>query len=287
MPRGNLPNACVRPAKPFAPVLPKVILAAFVLVWLVAWLPLLNQRLDAGSFPWTEPALLLLALAAVAAGLTRQLPAQNVLLACGLLLVAGGALQVLNLRTGIPFGSRLPADATQLQLAWFWPVIWATALLACRGVARLLLQPIRGSRFYGFWMLGMTVLLCLLFELSLEPYATLVARAWTWAPAKIHLEWYGTPWVNFIGWCVASLLVLAFVTPIVISKHPVPPPPSYYPFWVWLLLKILFVSGAAKWRLWGVAVVTGVELLAITLSLSWQAGRKGEQTRRSKAAGKT
>jgi hypothetical protein len=58
------------------------------------------------------------------------------------------------------------------------------------------------------------------------------------------------------------LLILAFATPTLINKKPVKQPPDYHPLIVWLLLNLLFVTGAFANRFWPAAVVV---LLASTV----------------------
>jgi uncharacterized membrane protein len=99
--------------------------------------------------------------------------------------------------------------------------------------------------------MGLTTLLVVLFDVGLEPFATRVQRYWFWHPTKLRFDWYTTPWINFFGWAVTTLLILAFATPFLINKKPMaPPPPDYSPLVVWLLPMLLFATGAAIQQLW-------------------------------------
>ena len=124
-----------------------------------------------------------------------------------------------------------------------------------------------------------------LLDLGLEPFATRVKHYWFWNPTKLKFDWYSTPWVNFFGWAVTALLILAFATPSLINKKPGPqPPPDYSPLVVWLLLDLLFATGAAVHQLWpavGLIVLSsvGVAVFAIrggavvkVFSVEWGAG---------------
>jgi hypothetical protein len=71
--------------------------------------------------------------------------------------------------------------------------------------------------------------------------------------------------VNFIGWAVTTLLILAFVTPFLLNKRPVKNPPDYHPLVVWLVLSLLLLTGAAVHHLWLATVTIAAQsgLLAV------------------------
>ena len=96
-----------------------------------------------------------------------------------------------------------------------------------------------------------------LFDLALEPYATTVKHYWSWSPTRIPCDWYGAPVVDFLGWALTALLILVVVTPWLIRKKPVKLPPDYQPLVVWLLLNLLFVTGAIVDRQWPAVALTG------------------------------
>jgi len=226
-------------------------LLQFVLVWTWLWLP--QPRL--GSARWPDGLLLVLATATVLVSLVRQLPGQNVMLAAIIIALISGAVQSLGALTAIPFGPFVYTEHIGQQLfyplPWAVPLIWITIILASRGVARLALRPWRKTSTYGFRLMGLTAALVLLLNLGLEPFAVRVKHYWLWSPTKLKLDWYGAPGVNFFGWVVTTLLILAFVTPSLINKKPGPqPPPDYAPLVVWLLINLLFATGAAVHHLW-------------------------------------
>ena len=68
------------------------------------------------------------------------------------------------------------------------------------------MRPWRKLRVYGYWLMGLTTLLVLIFDLGLEPFATRVSHYWIWGQTKISIDWYGTPLSNFLGWLVTTLL---------------------------------------------------------------------------------
>jgi uncharacterized membrane protein len=199
--------------------------------------------------------------------LARQLPGQNVMLASVLFALLGGGAHCLGILTGIPFGRH---DYTEhagprlfYPLPWSVPVIWLVAILTSRGVARLILRPWRNTRVYGFWMMGATALLVV--DIGLEPFATKVNHYWIWQPTKFPLDWYGAPLMNFFGWGITALLILAFVTPTLTNKRPVTFPPDYQPLVGWLLLTLLFLTGGLTHQLWLAVTVSGLSSIAVAV----------------------
>jgi uncharacterized membrane protein len=238
-----------------APKVHRVLFGLFLLqlalVWSRLWLP----RPPFGDACWPDGLLVVLATATVLASLTRQLPGQNVMLASFIIAFIAGAVQTLGALTAIPFGPLVYTDHIGQQLfyplPWAIPLVWITFILASRGVARLVLRPWRKTSNYGFRLMGLTTLLVVLLDLGLEPFATCMKNYWFWHPTKLKLDWYTTPCINFFGWAVTALLILAFATPSLINKKPgLQPPPDYSPLVVWLLLNFLFATGAAVHQMW-------------------------------------
>jgi uncharacterized membrane protein len=241
-------------------------LLQFTLVWVRLWLPwpLL------GNVRWPDGLLVVLTTATVLASLTRQLPGQNVMLASVIIAFIAGAVQTLGALTAIPFGPFTYTEHIGQQLfyplPWAVPMVWIAVLLASRGVARLILRPWRKTQNYGFTLIGITTLLVVLLDVGLEPFATNVKHYWFWNPTKLKFDWYTTPWVNFFGWAVTALLILAFATPSLINKKPMPQPrPEYSPLVVWLLLSLLFATGAAVHHLWPATGVIALSIVAVAV----------------------
>jgi uncharacterized membrane protein len=242
----------------------------FLIHWVVVWTRLWLPHPPFGDARWPEGLLVVLAAAMALASLTRQLPGQNVMLASVVIAFVAGAVEILGGLTGIPFGPFAYTEAIGQQLfyplPWAMPMIWIVALLVSRGVARLILRPWRNAPYYGYWLLGLTALLVVLLDLGLDPFATQVWHLWQWTPTRLRLEWYSAPLVNFLAWGVTALVILAFITPALINKNPMKqPPPDYHPLAVWLLLNLLFATGAAVNRLW--PAVAANSLASVTVAL--------------------
>ena len=235
---------------------------------LVFWTLVSHVQLP-GKAGWPEAVLLLTTAVATMVSLCGQLPGQNVLLAAVVIGFIGGLAHGLGAATAIPFGPFTFTDNAGFKIlgvvAWPVPAIWIIAILNSRGVARLILRPWRKLRTYGFWLIGVTAALTVLFAVALDPFAAQVKRYWLWQPTKFPFTWHGAPLVSFLGWLVTTLLILAFATPALINKQPEfrakRTPPDYLPLVVWLLSLALFATGAIMHKLWpaaGFCIITSV-----------------------------
>jgi uncharacterized membrane protein len=215
----------------------------------------------------SDAIVLVLAVASTLVSLAGQLPAQNVLLAAAIVGVMGGAIHTLGAFTGIPFGPITYFHESDPRLfnalPWFMPFLWIIAILNARGVARLILRPWRKLRIYGYWLIGITTLLTLIFVLGLEPFATHARHYWFWSATKLPVDWYGTPLSDFLGWVVTALLILGFSTPALMKKKPSKSYPEYHPLIVWTAIQLLFIAGSVSQHLPMAAVVSGIVCVAV------------------------
>jgi len=243
-----------------------VFAAAFVLVMVMLFKPL---KLP-GPPAWPELVLLASGVACTITALAQRLPLQNVLLAVFLIAVLGGAVHALGVITGMPFGPfEFGAGLGPLvfkTLPWAVPLIWILAVLNSRGVARLILRPWRKINAYGFWLIGVTALLTLLFDFALEPFASRVKDYWLWTPTKFPVTWQGTPLSNFLAWAAVSVLISVVVAPALINKQPGKRnAPDFHPFAVWLSAVLVFGAGCAQTGLLTAAVADGILVAVVTL----------------------
>ncbi|HVV01658.1 MAG TPA: carotenoid biosynthesis protein [Verrucomicrobiae bacterium] len=213
--------------------------------------------------------LLLLGAAATVATLCRRLPAQNVLLASAIILLISAGVHGFGSMTGMPFGPYLYMREAGPELfrilPWAVPFLWLIALLNGRGVARLIVRPWRKTRNYGFWVIGIAVLLVVIFDLGLEPFAARVRRYWVWGPSHAGLYWYGAPWLNFVGWALTALLILAFATPSLINKKPVKQPVDFGPLWIWLMMQTFLIIPTLVHQLWASAALILVSAIVTAI----------------------
>jgi uncharacterized membrane protein len=225
------------------------------------------------ALPKADAILIVLAAVASVAALNFRLPLQNVLTAAVIAALIGGVAHGLsaNPNLAIPFGPVVFSAAAGAKifnvLPWTIPLLWIIAIFNARGMARLILRPWRKVKNYGFWLIGLTALLAVAFDFALEPFASHNVRGfWLWQPTKIMFTWFGATPLNFLGWAVVSLLILAFATPALIKKQPGSrSTPDYHPLAMWLGALVLFAAGSVRAGLWwpvgvdaAIAVVTAV-----------------------------
>lgn len=243
-----------------AEALRQVLFGLFLVQFGVVLARLWRPSLLFGDARWPEGLMIVLMAATTVGALTRRLPGQNVMLAAVIIAFIGGAVQSLGALTGIPFGPYVYTErigqALFDPLPWAVPMVWIVVILASREVGRLVLRPWRTTQDYGYWLLGVSAGLVVLVDLGLEPFATQVRHYWVWTPTKLNLDWYSTPLVNFVGWALTSVLILVLATPALINKKPAKHPTDYYPLAVWLLMNLLFATGAALHHLWTAFGVT-------------------------------
>lgn len=211
-------------------------------------------------------ALILLSAVNTLTALARQLSWQYVLPAAALTALLGSAAFVSSLYGGIPFGPLVfgPASGESItnKLPWSVPLLWVVVVFNSRGVARLILRPWRKMKTYGFWLIGVTMTLAMLFDLGMDPFLARLNHFWLWQPTKFHLTWQGAPLINFPGWLVVTLFILAFATPLLIKKQPGQRNvPDYHPLFLWVGALVLFAVGAGRHGLGAPLVLDGVVIV--------------------------
>jgi uncharacterized membrane protein len=219
---------------------------------------------------WPETLLLLITTISTLAALTRQLPAQNVLLAAGIIAVIGGLAHTIGVKSGIPFGPFMFGTGIGQKifntLPWAMPLLWIVAVLNSRGVARLVLRPWRKMRTYGFWLIGLTALFTMFFDCALEPFAAYSKHYWIWMTAGYSLTPHGAPVSNSVGWFIIPVLMLAFATPVLINKQlSKRSAPDFHPLAVWLGGILLFGISAVMNGLWPTVAVDAAIGIAATV----------------------
>jgi uncharacterized membrane protein len=156
---------------------------------------------------------------------------------------------VVGAMTGIPFGAIAYTEGAGGRIfgtvPWALPLVWIVVLFNARSVGRLVFRPWRKSRTYGLRVIALTCGLAAVFALTFDPYGSKLNRYWLWRAKQSAVEWYGAPWINFTGWLLVALLVMAFSTPFLLNKKPKKSPPFYQPLVIWVTLQALFAAGAA------------------------------------------
>jgi uncharacterized membrane protein len=230
----------------------------------------------AGTASSVDALLILCATASSISALARQLPLQSVLFAAFVTALIGGTAHGLSARTGLPFGPLTFGETAGPKLfntvPWTVGMLWIIAIFNSRGVARLMLRPWRRMKTYGFWLMGLTAALALVFDFALEPFAR-AKHLWLWLPTKIPVTWHGASPLSFLGWMFVSLLILAIIMPYLIRKQPGSnSAPDYAPLALWLGAVILFAVNSAQAGQPGALLVDIVAAGVISL-FSWRGAR--------------
>jgi uncharacterized membrane protein len=256
--------------------------------WLVAVIALANYALvlvtlilpplPPGKAGWPEAMLLFTGCLTTLVALARQLAAQNALLAAVIIGGIGTAAHTLSAATALPFGPIRFTEAAGPKffelVSWAVPLLWILVVLTSRGVARLILRPWRKLRAYGFWLMGLTVVLSALLAGGLEPFGGAVKRYWLWEPTRLPLTWGGAPLTSFLGWAVTTALIMAFAAPALIDKRarPAKPAADFHPLVSWLLALALCAMVTALHQMWlqfGYCIVLAI----VTASFAWRGAR--------------
>ncbi len=182
----------------------QVVLAISLAVYSVLWLGGVGQHLFTGlarkENDWIASLFLLLAGLIVLLG-ARRAREQVTLLAVAAL---GFVIEVIGIRTGLPFGAYSYTTVLQPQLfgvpivmtfAWMVLVAGIKQTLQGFGLARWL-ETLLGA----LWMTAI--------DLVIDPLAANLFGYWHWRMAG---NYYGIPVSNFVGWFLSSLLVFALL----------------------------------------------------------------------------
>jgi len=266
----NARNRARRLTELFQRVLFGLFAAQWFFVWIKLWLP----QLSFSAAQWPEALLLLLATSSTLAGLLRELPWQNVLVASAIIGLVTSASQSLVTLVSAQFG-RFEATGA----SWPFPLVWLVAILNARGVARLVLSRWRKSQIYGLWLIGLTATLVALFGFGSELFAALSGHYWFGDTHQGPRKSHGTSWLDLGCWGATALLVLLCATPSLVNKKPVEQRPLHQPMITWLLLNLLFASATYLHGLWPAAMVLSVGngfVLLVALQRQSPKHRQGE-----------
>lgn len=238
----------------------------FLLAFAVVWVKTCFAIPALQRFSWLEGVLLCVAVAAVVTSVSRTLPFQNVLWGAIVIGTIGGAAHAISVLSSIPFGAFVFTEAAGPRifgiLPWTIPLMWILFIYTSRGMARLILRPWRKTRVYGFWLMGITAMLSLILDLGMDPFASRINHFWIWEPTRFPYNWQGAPFTSFVGWLIAALMTMAFVTPMLINKKPGESPTEYRSTAIWILLNALFATSAIVHEFWLAAVIVSLATVA-------------------------
>ncbi|HXJ60334.1 MAG TPA: carotenoid biosynthesis protein [Verrucomicrobiae bacterium] len=258
------PKACLSPT---VEVWHRPVFIVFLVCWVVNWVVLLLRVDLAGQGRWIESLLPVTACATTLLALARRLPLQNVLMAGFLIGGLASIITAVAALSGVPVGPIYYTERMGERIAgvvpWPIPLLWVILIINGRGVARLIMRPWRRTNYYGYWVIGLTCLLAVWFDVGLEAFAVKVNNYWLWLGKQSVLRWQTAPYVNFLGWFVSALGMIAFTMPWLINKLPIKQPMDYHPLVVWLLLNGWVLTGNA---MHGLGSAVALSLIGNTLA---------------------
>ncbi len=231
----------------------------------------------APDWRWTEGLIPVLASVAVLASLASRLPLQNVLFCGVLVFLTAGMVMAVGAFSGSPLGrfefTRELGPRLLAHVAWPAPFLWLAVVLSARQTARVILRPWRRIKYYGWWLLGVSLGLGLGLSLVLEPFGRRVLGWWQWSAVVTgHTHWLGAPVFFPVAVAVFLLVLLLIATPWLIAKRTLGLTPDYGPVLTWLALDVWAVQGAFGGQLW-IPSVLGLAVGVVTAVLAWHGGR--------------
>ena len=180
----------------------KVALAISVALYSVLWLGGVGQHMFGGparnEHDWMASLFLMLA------GLIVLLGTRAASEFAGLLGVAVGGfvIEVIGVRSGLPFGSYIYTAVLQPQVFGV-PVVMAFAwMVLVAGIK----QTLQGSGLARWLEVLLAALWMTAIDLVIDPLAANLLGYWHW---RSKGNYYGIPATNFAGWFLSSLLVFA------------------------------------------------------------------------------
>lgn len=228
----------------------------------------------AGGPPgWMSVAVALGASLCALAALAQRLPWQNVFAVAFIVVFFAGAAGLCGAVSGIPFGAVEYTERAEPKLfeklPAMLPLWWLAIVVASREAGRLAVLPLRRHRNYGLFILAAAALLVVALDLSLEAFGVKVHGAWQWRAATPAPAWPAAPAVNFAGWAITALIMLAFCGPWLITKRPIQPRPVAHGALAWGLLNGYLALRLALAGLWLDAAV-GLAAILVVSALAWR-----------------
>ncbi len=219
----------------------QVVLGSFLIRFALVFASCGPTPRDMHVSPWPEILLIVLATATTCVSLARRLSLQNVMSAAALIVLISGAANLLGISAegpvhGPPLRESLMIDLFGV-LPWVVPLVWIVVVLNSRGVARLILRPWRDLPTYGYWLLGLAVVLT---GLSFYVWSLGTSLGASLRSRGSASGWHRGGLLNLSGEGVMALAINIVITPFLINKRPGREPADFHPLLMWGLLNFLF-----------------------------------------------
>jgi hypothetical protein len=249
---------------------------------IAAWIGSVFALFPAPASPkppaWPDGLLVLFALISTGLSLARTLPAQNIVAVAAIAWVVTGAAfasLAFNLTsTARIIYSESLGPAAGGRVPWIqWPV-WLVVLVMARGVAMLIVRPVRVRSRYGLWLMGVTAMLVVGLSVGLEVLATQVKHYWRWEISALREQGIGLLGPAVALWFMAAIVFQLLALPWLVSKRPVEPPPDWHPLILWCLVNLWITAGTSTRGWLGTAALVAV-LTAIITALAVRGGTAG------------
>lgn len=202
----------------------------------------------------------------------EQTPTPNCIVAAIVIMLVVSVASWASTTTGLPFGNVVYTGNAGTVLGGRMPlalaVLWVAVVFLARQLARAIMRPWRKHPYYGFWVMGVTCVLSVMFEFNAAPATTRTFQLRMWDLSTGTPAWYGVPWLNFFSWAVLLLLLMLVVTPVLVPQSPTQVRSRYYPLigWGCLHLPLFVASGAgAHWPALGMLAVSTTATMILAL----------------------
>jgi lycopene beta-cyclase len=201
------------------------VLVVWVAIW--AWVgvliatPFIVAASGGDVFPRMATLGTLLQLAAVLSALALAWPVSKVLRIALAVFASTWLVEAIGQAGGLPFGRYHYTGALQPQVAGvpvLIPLAWMMMLAAAWGVTGAILgrSQARLGRAYPFVFAALAGLVFTAWDLYLDPQMT-ARHLWVWDQPG---EYFGIPWVNFLGWWITAALLTVFLRPANLPRLP-------------------------------------------------------------------
>lgn len=161
-----------------------------------------------------------------------------------MVLLIGGAMENIGIRTGFPFGRYYFTEVMGPKLLGV-PILLSLAYVGMGYLSWTLASLLIGrteSPLTGFRVMALPLLAsCLMvaWDLAMDPVWSTIVHAWIWTEGG---PYFGVPLSNFLGWCLTVYLIYQTFA---LYLRVWPPQPNRLPLWYWKVASLFYTLSAA------------------------------------------